>query len=158
MRGERGTKKSFSLRSKLHFVTDRCRPNLHCLYSTDSKHKVCCLSHPGAMRGQRGSKNCSATRIECPSLLPDFDQTYTGYKIRSGSARFSISVIPLQSQARHGGKTISDSRVNCRMLLTYVGQTRTAVQGEEGVQGLLSQSSRCNARRDRDEKPVRPQE
>jgi hypothetical protein len=78
MRGEVGTKTCSSLKTKVTSVTARFRPNLQWLWRMGTKCHMWCLSHPTAIGGGIGTKNCLGVKSKCQSLLRDCDQTFTG--------------------------------------------------------------------------------
>jgi hypothetical protein len=119
-------KKCVCLKSILHFVANRFRPNLDWLWIMSGEWHFCCLSYPTAMHGAIRTKIVSSWRIKCPSLLTDFNQTCTACCKWKNSSTTDVTVHPLQCEARQEWKPVLALWVKCTSLHTDFDQTCTA--------------------------------
>jgi hypothetical protein len=69
----------FDLKSKVPFITDRLQPNLHCFLRMRWEYHVVLLRDPIGILGEIERNTVSVSRIYCPTLPNDFNQTCTAF-------------------------------------------------------------------------------
>jgi hypothetical protein len=103
----------------------------------------------------RWEEKLLASRVKCPTLQPDFDQTGTGCGPWDSSATFDVWFTPLNARQDKDEKLVSWAK--CPSLMSDFYQTSTA-RDAWGVPSWMFEPPHCNARRARDEKLSPPQE
>jgi hypothetical protein len=103
--------------SKVPFIIDRIRQNLHRLRRMVRECDVWSLSHPHEMRGKRGTKTVKAATVKFPLLLPHMDQMCNGCGACGDSVTCDVRGTPQQYEAGQGQETVSGSTVKCPLLL-----------------------------------------
>jgi hypothetical protein len=149
MRGVIGKKKSFGLKSKIPLISDRFRPNLHCLYRGGREWHVWRFSYTAATRGEKGSKTLLASRVKCPSLPTDFDQIRIASSAWEGSLNLMFQS-PHWNAEQDRDKNCFDNKSKASFIADRFRPKPALLIGhEQELLPMTLQSSRWNARQDR---------